>query len=56
MSHKSSATAWSPACGATATGASLILPSISGAVEGRVHRSRMVKREMYGRAGFELLR
>ncbi|WBO61684.1 hypothetical protein [Streptomyces camelliae] len=56
MSHESSATAWSPACGVTATGVGLILPSISGAVEGRVHRSKMVKRQMYGRAGFELHR
>jgi hypothetical protein len=34
----------------------LTLPHSSGAVEGTVNRIKMIKRQMYGRAGFELLR
>ena len=34
----------------------LTLPYSSGAVEGRVNRIKMLKRQMYGRAGFDLLR
>jgi transposase len=34
----------------------LTLEHSSGAVEGSVNRSKMIKRQMYGRAGFELLR
>ena len=34
----------------------LSLPHSSGAVEGAVNRIKMIKRQMYGRAGFELLR
>ncbi|WAM19537.1 ISL3 family transposase (plasmid) [Rhodococcus sp. JS3073] len=34
----------------------LTLPYNSGAVEGNVNRIRMLKRQMYGRAGFDLLR
>ena len=32
------------------------LPWSSGAVEGHVHRIKMIKRQMFGRAGFNLLR
>ena len=32
------------------------LPSSNGAVEGHVNRIKSIKRQMYGRAGFELLR
>jgi transposase len=34
----------------------LTLPYSSGAVEGNVNRIKMLKRQMYGRAGFDLLR
>ena len=34
----------------------LTLPYNSGAVEGNVNRIKMLKRQMYGRAGFDLLR
>jgi hypothetical protein len=34
----------------------LALEHSSGAVEGSVNRMKMIKRQMYGRAGFELLR
>src|SRR4051794_39757640 len=34
----------------------LTLEHSSGAVEGSVNRLKMIKRQMYGRAGFELLR
>ena len=34
----------------------LTLPHSSGPVEGTVNRIKMIKRQMYGRAGFELLR
>jgi transposase len=34
----------------------LTLPYSSGAVEGSVNRIKMLKRQMYGRAGFDLLR
>jgi transposase len=34
----------------------LSLPHSSGAVEGSVNRIKMIKRQMYGRAGFALLR
>lgn len=36
--------------------AGLTLEHSSGAVEGSVNRIKMVKRQMYGRAGFDLLR
>lgn len=36
--------------------AGLTLPWSSGVVEGHVNRIKMLKRQMYGRAGFELLR
>ncbi|MGW7557874.1 hypothetical protein [Streptomyces rimosus] len=36
--------------------AGLTLPWNSGVVEGRVNRIKMLKRQMFGRAGFELLR
>jgi transposase len=36
--------------------AGLALPWSSGAVEGHVNRIKMLKRQMYGRAGFGLLR
>ena len=36
--------------------AGLTLPHSSGAVEGNVNRIKMIKRQMYGRAGFDLLR
>jgi len=34
----------------------LTLPHSSGVVEGAVNRIKMIKRQMYGRAGFDLLR
>ena len=34
----------------------LVLPYSSGAVEGHVNRIKTLKRQMYGRAGFALLR
>ncbi len=34
----------------------LTLPWSSGVVEGNVNRIKMIKRQMYGRAGFPLLR
>ena len=34
----------------------LTLPYSSGAVEGNVNRIKMLKRQMYGRASFDLLR
>jgi transposase len=36
--------------------AGLTLPYSSGAVEGHVNRIKMIKRQMYGRAGHNLLR
>ncbi|MFC9091061.1 transposase [Streptomyces sp. NPDC002387] len=36
--------------------AGLTLPWSSGVVEGHVNRIKMLKRQMYGRAGFALLR
>ena len=36
--------------------AGLTLPYSSGAVEGNVNRIKMIKRQMYGRASFALLR
>lgn len=36
--------------------AGLTLPWNSGSVEGHVNRIKMLKRQMFGRAGFELLR
>ncbi len=36
--------------------AGLTLPYSSGPVEGNVNRIKMLKRQMYGRAGFALLR
>ncbi len=40
--------------GAVTTG--LTLPFSSGAVEGQVNRIKMLKRQMFGRAGVDLLR
>jgi transposase len=34
----------------------LTLPHNSGVVEGNVNRIKMIKRQMYGRASFDLLR
>ncbi|MFE2500249.1 transposase [Streptomyces scopuliridis] len=39
-----------------AVAAGLTLPWNSGAVEGHVNRIKMLKRQMFGRAGFALLR
>ena len=36
--------------------AGLTLPHSSGPVEGNANRIKMIKRQMYGRAGFDLLR
>ena len=36
--------------------AALKLPWSQGQVEGQVHRLKLIKRQMYGRAGFDLLR
>ncbi len=40
----------------SAVTAGLALPWSSGVVEGHVNRIKMIKRQMYGRAGFSLLR
>ncbi|GLU48656.1 hypothetical protein Nans01_30070 [Nocardiopsis ansamitocini] len=42
--------------GQDAVRAGLSLPWSSGPVEGNVNRIKMLKRQMYGRAGFVLLR
>ena len=34
----------------------LRLPWSNGMVEGQIHRLKLIKRQMYGRAGFDLLR
>jgi transposase len=39
-----------------AVGAALQLPWSNGMVEGQVHRLKLIKRQMYGRANFDLLR
>jgi transposase len=36
--------------------AAVILPWSNGQVEGQIHRLKLVKRQMYGRANFNLLR
>jgi transposase len=36
--------------------AALSLPWSNGQVEGHIHRLKLIKRQMYGRAGFDLLR
>jgi transposase len=36
--------------------AALQMPWSNGQVEGQVHRLKLVKRQMYGRASFDLLR
>ena len=36
--------------------AAVSLPWSNGQVEGQVHRLKLIKRQMYGRAGFQLLR
>ena len=36
--------------------AAMRLPWSNGMVEGQVHRLKLLKRQMYGRAGFDLLR
>ena len=36
--------------------AALALPRSNGPVEGQVHRLKLIKRQMYGRASFDLLR
>ena len=44
------------AIGLAAVTAGLPLPHRPGPVEGNVNRIKMIKRQMYGRAGFDLLR
>jgi transposase len=39
-----------------AVAAALQLPWSNGMVEGQVHRLKLIKRQMYGRASFDLLR
>jgi transposase len=39
-----------------AIAAAVLLPWSNGQVEGQVHRLKLIKRQMYGRAGFQLLR
>jgi transposase len=39
-----------------AVAAALQLPWSNGMVEGQIHRLKLLKRQMYGRAGFDLLR
>jgi transposase len=36
--------------------AALVLPWSNGQTEGQVHRLKLIKRQMYGRANFDLLR
>ncbi|MEV6949367.1 hypothetical protein AB0N07_47190 [Streptomyces sp. NPDC051172] len=43
-------------CDLRAVEAGLTLPFSSGAVEGQVNRIKMLKRQMFGRAGLALLR
>jgi len=38
-----------------AVNAAFFLPCSNGQVEGQVHRLKLIKRQMYGRAGFTLL-
>jgi transposase len=45
-----------PTADLAAVTAGLSLPFSSGPVEGNVNRIKMIKRQMYGRAGFDLLR
>ena len=40
----------------SAVDAALRLPWSNGQVEGQIHRLKLIKRQMYGRAGFDLLR
>jgi transposase len=40
----------------SAVNAALRLPWSNGMVEGQIHRLKLIKRQMYGRAGFDLLR
>lgn len=40
----------------SAVDAVLRLPWSNGMVEGQIHRLKLIKRQMYGRAGFDLLR
>ena len=40
----------------SAVDAALRLPWSNGMVEGQIHRLKLIKRQMYGRAGFDLLR
>jgi transposase len=42
--------------GITGFAAGLSRPHRSGPIEGNVNRVKMIKRQMYGRAGFDLLR
>jgi transposase len=44
------------ACDADAVNAAVTLPWSNGQVEGQVNRLKLVKRQMYGRASFQLLR
>ena len=39
-----------------AIAAALQLPWSNGMVEGQIHRLKLIKRQMYGRSGFDLLR
>lgn len=39
-----------------AIAAALQLPWSNGMVEGQIHRLKLIKRQMYGRASFDLLR
>ncbi len=39
-----------------AVDAALRMPWSNGMVEGHIHRLKLLKRQMYGRAGFDLLR
>ena len=39
-----------------AVAAALQMPWSDGMVEGQIHRLKLIKRQMYGRAGFDLLR
>ena len=39
-----------------AVAAALQMPWSNGMVEGQIHRLKLIKRQMYGRTGFDLLR
>jgi transposase len=43
-------------CDRQAVMAALLMPWSNGQVEGQIHRLKLIKRQMYGRASFDLLK